>query len=165
MKRLFLLLALPGLLLLSACDRHDDDHDDHFGLVDRVEVRDRASDALFAFYQREEHTLGFQGPGVPHLHEGDEIALNVLFFDTQGHQAVLGTAREYEVRAEVTGAAGIVSVSNHGDHVDVEALAGGETTVVFHLWHGGHADFTTPPLEIEVDDHDDDHDDDDDHDH
>jgi hypothetical protein len=153
MKKLLLLLALPGLLFLAACDRHDDD--DHFGVVNRVEIRDRATNALFAFYEREQHALGFQGTGVPHLHVGDEIALNVRFFDTQGQQAALGTGQEYEVRAEVVGPAGIVSVSNHGDHVDVEALAEGETYVVFHLWHGNHADFTTPQLEIEVDAHDD----------
>lgn len=149
--RTFAFLALPALLLLTGCDRHD--HNDHFGLVDRVEVRDRATDALFAFYTREQHALGFQGPGVPHLHRGETVALNVHFFDTHGHQATLGAGLEHELRAEIVGAPDIITVSNHGDHVHVRALAAGETHVVFHLWHGTHADFTTPRLKIEVKDH------------
>lgn len=158
-KRLGFLLILPALLLLPACDRHDDE-DEHFGVVERIEVRNRANNALYAFHIRTQDD-GWQGDGLPHLHVGEEIAVNVHFFDSDGHEAVLGTTREYQVGVRlatqaqdgVVGQAGIVDISAHGDHVDIEAEAEGETYIVFQLMHGNHSDADSPPLLIEVDDH------------
>ena len=160
-RRLALLLVLPVLLFVAACDRHDHD-DDHFGVVERVEVRDRATNTLYGVWQRAQTDLGFQGDGVPHLHVGEEIALNVLFFDIDGQQVALSRTGEFRLgvrlaeaaRDGVAGTPGVVDFSAHGDHADIEGAAEGETYLVFQLMHGNHSDFDTPPIEIEVDDHD-----------
>lgn len=157
-KRFALLLALPAMLLFSACDSNDDHDDDHFGQLERVEVRDRASGELYASYTR---SGGDSFDGDVHLHPGDEVALNVLFFDEDGNQASLSESGEFSlgIRLAEVGRDGVDSVPDivafeaHGDHADIEALAEGETYLVFQLMHGGHSDGDSPALRFEVDDH------------
>ncbi|MFW5973047.1 MAG: hypothetical protein ACOCTG_03565 [Bacteroidota bacterium] len=149
------LFALPALLLLSACDRHEDE-EEHFHGVDRVEVRERGSANLLGIWR--EGQSNFDGDGL-HLHDGEGVALDVLFFDDDNRQAPLGAGREYSLQVEYStqdgqvGQEGVVAFSVHGDHVDIEAVDHGETWIVFSLWHGSHADFTSPPFHVEVDDH------------
>lgn len=151
----FALLALPAILVLSACDSNDDHDDEHFGQLERVEVRDRATGSLYASYTRSADD-SFEG-GVA-LTPGQEIALDVLFFDQDGREASLGSGEEYELGIRLAeagrdGAAwvpGIVAFEVHGDHADVEALAAGETHLVFQLLHGGHSDGDAPALRFEV---------------
>lgn len=159
-KHFALLLALPAMLVFSACDSHDDDHDDHFGQLERIEVRDRATGEMYAFWVEGQNGGEFEGE--VHLHPDDEIALNVLFFDDEGNQAELGEGEEYELgireaeSVERDGGAwvpGIVAYEAHGDHADIEALAEGETHLVFQLMHGGHSDGDSRAVRFEVDDH------------
>jgi hypothetical protein len=148
---LLAVLALPVLLLVSGCDRQVED--DHFGLVDRIEVTDREDGTLYAFYNRAQDALGFQGVGVPALAVGEEIALNVRFRDVNGQWAELGAGQEYQLGARLhptQGQAGIVDLSAHGDHVDIEGVAPGETHIQLRLMHGGHSDHDSPPLAIQV---------------
>jgi hypothetical protein len=159
-KRIAFLLALPAMLLLSACDRHDDD-DDHFGTIQRIEVSDRATGTVYATYVRGQNNDLFTGSGIPHLHVGEEIALNVRFLDSAGRQASLSRTGEYQLGVRyaaqadgVVGQPGIIEFSAHGDHADVEGVAEGSTHIVFQLMHGNHSDGDSPPLEIEVDAHD-----------
>lgn len=157
LKALGLLSALPALLTLSACDRHE--HDTHFGRLERVEVRDRATNTLYAVYVRSQGQ-SFTGPGVPHLGIGEERALDVLFFDGDDRQAALGGSAEYsvgvrlaEARDGVAGTPGIVRFEAHGDHVDVEGVAEGETHLVLQLMHGTHSDGDSPALRLHVHQH------------
>src|SRR5690606_13906787 len=152
-KRFALLLALPAMLVLSACDSNDD-HDDHFGQLERIEVRDRATGELYASYLR---TDGASGGGVG-LGLGDERGLNVLFFDQDGPEASLGSDEGYTLgirltearRHRVEGTPGIVAFEAHADHARVEALAEGETHLVLQLLHGGHSDGDAPALRVTV---------------
>jgi hypothetical protein len=155
-------ILAPGLLLaalvgFSACDSHSHG-DDHFGTLQRVEVRDRASNALIASYNSASGT-GFATSAHIHLDAvGDETAVNVLFFDANGRQAELREGGEYslgvrlatQARDGVAGAAGIVSFEAHGDHADIEALANGTTHLVFQLRHGNHSDGESPALRVVV---------------
>jgi len=142
--------ALAGVLVATAaCERQVTDPG-HFGTVAEVEIRDRATGTLYL----ESHGDHWDGPGIPHLHVGEEIALNVHFFDAAGNEAVLGGGEfELQVRLADEGTPGIVDFSVHGDHADIEGIAEGETYLVFQLWHGGHTDFDTMPVAFEVDDH------------
>jgi hypothetical protein len=149
--RPFALLALPALLLVAGCDRHDDD--EHFGLVDRIEVTDREDGTLYAFYNRDQDALGFQVDEVLAVPVGEEIALDVRFRDVHGQWAELGAGQEYELGARIhptQGQPGIVELSAHGDHVDIEGVAPGQTHIQLRLMHGGHSDHDSPPLAIQV---------------
>jgi len=142
--------ALAGALMATAaCERSATDPG-HFGTVTEVEIRDRATNTLYL----ESHGDHWDGPGIPHLHVGEEIALNVHFFDAAGNEADLGGG-EFELRVRLAdeGTPGIVDFSAHGDHADIEGVAEGVTHLVFQLWHGGHTDFDTMPVEFEVDEH------------
>lgn len=155
-SRLALLLVLPAALALAACDSHDDHHDDdHFGRLERVEVRDRATGVLLASYAR---AAGDAFEGGVALGLGDERALNVLFFDQDGREASLGSDEGYTLgirlaeagRDGVEGTPGIVAFEAHPDHARVEALAEGETHLVLQLLHGGHSDGDAPALRVTV---------------
>src|SRR5690606_31622674 len=110
----FALLALPAMLVLSACDSNDDHDDDHFGQLERVEVRDRATGFLYATYTRSTDDT-FEGS--VELGPGQELALNVLFFDEDDREASLGEGRDYTLgirlaetdRDGVEGTPGIVA--------------------------------------------------------
>lgn len=157
LTRFALLLALPALLVLAGCDRHDHD-DDHLEEIQRVEVRDSATNTLYAFWVDGQNDDQFQGDGVPPIPVGQEIALDVLFIDEGGRLVALSESGEYRLGIRlanqqqdgVVGQEGIVDFSVHGDHADLEGLAIGETHLVFQLMHGGHSDFDSPPLHIVV---------------
>jgi len=151
------MFALAGALVATAACERQTTEPGHFGAVAEVEIRDRATNTLYL----ESHGDHWDGPGIPHLHVGEEIALNVHFFDAEGNEANLGGG-EFELRVRLADAArdggvegtpGIVDFSAHGDHADIEGIAEGETYLVFQLYHGNHSDFDTMPIEFEVDDH------------
>jgi hypothetical protein len=155
-RRILMLGALAVVAVTAACDRHPYDPDDH-DIRASVELVDRATGARMAWTHGTGDGIHWDG-ALPHLHVGDELAVNVRFLRANGTEIPLGS--EYTVRARLAeqadgrvGAPGIVRLENHGDHVDITGLAEGETYIVFMLWHGSHADFTTPAIEVEVDDH------------
>jgi hypothetical protein len=84
------------------------------------------------------------------LAAGDEVEVDVRFLDADGGVIALGGA--YTVRGEIAPGhpAGIATVESHGDHLDIEGKAAGETRIVLHFWHDGHADWTTPALRVVV---------------
>lgn len=120
--------------------------------VARVELYDRDSGEQLAHTHGTGASMHWDGE-LPHLHSGEELEVNVVFKDSRGWIVPLGG--EYTVQARLTGAspAGVVSLSNHGDHVDIDALAPGEVEIIFALWHDDHSEFDAPPIELEVDDH------------
>lgn len=148
-------LALVPVIALAGCSRSPTDPPDH-AIVVGAELIDRATGTRLAWTHGTGAAMHWDG-GLPHLHEGEELAINVNFVRADGSAIQLGG--DFTVRArlaegnEGNGVEGIVAIHNHGDHVDLEAIAEGETEIVFMLWHGNHADFTTPAIEVEVDDH------------
>lgn len=152
MNRRFSTRILPAVTFaavaaLAACDNPVDADEDH-GEPVGVELLDRATGAQLAITDL---AGGIHWDGeLPPLHVGDEVAVNARFFDAAGNTIPLGG--EYEVRASLaTGApTGIVALSNHGDHIDIEGVAVGETRIVFMLWHGGHSDWNSPAITVAV---------------
>ena len=95
-------------------------------------------------------THGDHWHGSVSMNVGDEQELDVRFLDADGD--VIPLDDEHTVRAEIVAGQpiGIASVAAHGDHLQLTALAPGETRIVIHLWHDGHADWSTPPLRVAV---------------
>ncbi len=100
--------------------------------------------------QRLAYVHGDHWHGRIELEVGQEIEVDVRFLDEDDQVIALGG--EYTVRGEIAPGhpAGLVSVESHGDHLDIEALSPGETRIVLHFWHDGHADWSTPALRVVV---------------
>jgi hypothetical protein len=147
-----------GIIALTAtvigCDRSTDPNGNDHGEPVAAEVYNRETGVRLAYTHGTGAGMHWDG-GLPHLHVGDELELDVLFLDE--HDTVIPLGIEYEMRAILAdGAAeGIIEIENHIDHVDIVAIGIGETSIIFQLWHGNHADWETPPITVEVeDDHD-----------
>jgi|GEM_PF-837854 len=96
LKRFSLLLALPAMLFLSACDRHDHD-DDHADIVRAEIVARDGSETVIATYTR---GSGWQPSTLPTLTvSGDATdnfgrsAWTVRIFDAAGNQLVTPSPR------------------------------------------------------------------------
>ncbi len=138
------LAAAASLILLAGCS--DSPTDPGTPGVEPVtaEVYERGTDNRLA-YVHGDHWHG----GID-LHLGEEIEVDVRFLDASDQVIPLGG--EYTVEAEVAPGerTDVVHVHGHGDHVDIEAEAVGETHVILHFWHDNHADWSTPPLRVTV---------------
>jgi hypothetical protein len=142
LRRRALLLGALASVGLAACD-NPVTPGDHFTPVG-AEVYVRGTD------QRVAHVHGDHWHGRIELEVGEEIELDVRFMDADGRVAQLGGG--YTVRAEIASGqpTGLIAIGNHGDHLDIDADAPGETRIVIHLWHGSHADWTSPALRVVV---------------
>jgi hypothetical protein len=155
-------LALAGALVVTAaCERTGTEPDPHFDDVVRVNLIDRATGETLAHTHGEGEAMHWDGD-LGHLHVGEELVVDVEFIARGGHVVPLGSEWTVMACPEVhwTGSRcdgdsdGVISVHPHGNHVDIEADAEGESAVVFALWHGGHSDWAgAPAVGIEVDDH------------
>lgn len=144
----YLLFLLPMLLLLSACDRTDDHDDHHFISVDRVEIYDRESGDLHAFWQS--GMSEFDADAMPLLEIDEQRALDVVFLDYERNEPDLGG--EYSLNAWInTGAPDdVIDLGVRDDHLIIFGAGVGTTEIVFDLAHGNHSDFTSVPLEVHV---------------
>lgn len=143
-KRSLPMLTFALMAGVVACDSPVDVEDEH-GEPVNVELADRATGERLA-YTHGDHWDG----AIPHLDVGDEIALNAYFLDADGDTIPYGD--EFSVLMELAAGApeGIIAIENHGDHVDITALAAGVTQVRVSLAHGSHSDWDSPVLTIEV---------------
>lgn len=141
-------MALIAVVTLAACGDRGPTEADH-GEAVAAEVRDRDSGERLAWTDGEGSSIHWDG-SLPQLAVGEGIEVDVVFFDENGTQIPLGG--EFEARVEEAGdpPSDIIQIENHGDHVDIEALAVGETEIVLQLWHGGHADWSTPAIALHV---------------
>ena len=144
-------------LSVEVVDDHDhDDHEHDVGDVGELRLYDRAPDP----HEEVADVHGDHWHGeLPHIHVGDNISIGGEFEDQDGHTIPIGSNEEYELGVRVADDApeGIVSIDPdedfHGDHVHVHGEQEGETELVFMLWHDDHADWESPPIAVEVEDH------------
>lgn len=138
-----LLLAAP-LLVLAACSDSPTGPDDHDAEPVTAEVYERGTENLLA------DVHGDHWDGNVTLSLGEEIAIDVRFFNADGDEIALGG--DYTVEAEFAPGlpTDVVLFDAHGDHIDLEGVAVGETGLILHFWHGGHADWSTPALPVVV---------------
>ena len=138
-------------------DSEDEEDFDHLGVADEgFVILDRAHDPHEeAAYIHGDHWHG-SFPSVP---VGDNVSLGASVELEDGEDLELGD--EYELRVEVPDDApeGIVEIDEeehfHGDHVHVYGEEVGITEVVFLIWHDDHADYRSPPIDVQVVDEDD----------
>lgn len=88
------------------------------------------------------------------LAAGEDVELRVLFVDEDGDTFFADDVEGYQL-GWLIGDESVAEIHSHGDHIDMEALSAGETTVIFRFWHGvfptsGHTDFDAPPLPVNV---------------
>lgn len=142
--------ALLAVVGLSGCDRSSTDPVDDHGDPAAAEVLNRDTGELLAETQGTGAAIHWDG-GIPTLLVGTGIEVDVVFLDEDGITIPLGVG-EFEVRARLADGApeGVIGITNHVDHIDIEGVAEGVTQIVLMLWHGGHADWETPELEISV---------------
>lgn len=150
-KRIIPVLAI-GLLLFSCSDNSTGPDTDPVE-VTRVNLVDRDSGEEIAHTHGSGDSMHWHG-SLPHLHPGEEIEVNVEFLDADGNVIALGG--EYTVQAHLASGSddGVVELSSHGDHVDVEAVGEGNVEIIFSLWHGDHSEFDAPAIGLEVEHHD-----------
>jgi hypothetical protein len=148
--RLATLAALIAVVGLSGCDRSSTDPVDDHGDPVAAEVFNRDTGELLAETHGTGAAIHWDG-GLPTLAVGGGIEVDVVFLDEDGNTIPLGGG-EFEVRARLADGApeGVVGLANHVDHIDIEGAGEGSTQIVFMLWHGGHADWETPELEVSV---------------
>lgn len=148
-----LFLLSPAISLITGCDRSTDPHNDEHGEPVAAEVYNRATNELLAYTHGTGAGMHWDG-SLPHLHIGEELELEIRFLDEDNHTIPLGD--EFEVRARLAEGApeNIIEIENHIDHIDIEGVSLGETSIVFELWHGNHVDWETPAISVEVEEHD-----------
>jgi hypothetical protein len=149
-SRLFSTLALVTVAGLAACD-NPVDADEH-GEPVAAQLLDRDSGTLLAETHGTGASIHWDGE-LPHLHPGEGIEVDVVFLDAAGNEIPLGGEFTVGVALATGAPAGIVNFALHGDHVDLEGVAVGTTSLVFSLMHGSHSDWDSPAISVEVEDH------------
>lgn len=144
--------TVVALLVAAACSSDSPTGPGNQVQVSEVEILNRSTNAAVA------HThgsgSGMHWHGKIHLHPGDDVAYTVRFLDAGGQ--AISLSGEYSVHAQLApGSSGsVITLSPHGDHVDIEAIGEGEVDVIFSLRRGSTAVFEAPALTVEVVDHD-----------
>lgn len=169
-----LLLVLPALLFVGACDTFssadDDDHDDeehHDDDLARVQLETRdGTDEVVAVWTDDD---GWDVDALPAIDvNGDHAVWTVRMFVEDGDEIELVEGGEFEARYAVDGdapqdviyfdASGDMEVDGeelelfHGDHVHVYPQNVGTTRIRFLLWHDNHSDDDTAFIDLVVED-------------
>lgn len=168
LTRLGLVLTLPALLLLGACDStgtNDDDDEHHDDELARVEIEARdGTDETLAVWTEDD---GWDVEALPALEEGgDYAAWTVRMFAEDGDAFTLEEGGELEARYAVDTEApqdviyfddsGEVEIDGeeeelfHGDHIHVYPQHAGTTQIRILLWHDGHSDDDTDFIDLTV---------------
>ncbi|RDV39862.1 hypothetical protein DV096_04675 [Bradymonadaceae bacterium TMQ3] len=162
-------LRFPALLLIAlltagitACGdtdttEHEDHHHDH-GHDDHDHHDDHGHETTFELMlfdpSNDEVLADVHGDhwhsDIPALYVGDELEVGVSIADANGNAVALGG--EYTLQASVAegSSQGVVAVAVHGDHIDITALAAGDTAIVLELLHDGTVEFSSPELALSV---------------
>lgn len=120
--------------------------------VSGLEIVDRSTGAVVA--DTHGSGSGIHWHGHIHLHPGDEAAFTTRFLDANGQAIPLTGEYSVDARLAAGSPGGVVEISPHGDHVDIDAIGEGEVEVIFSLQRGTTTVWEAPPLEVEVVDHD-----------
>jgi hypothetical protein len=89
---------------------------------------------------------------LPEVPEDDTLRLGLRLFDADGAQLDLtGDDDAVQVRFDDDADEGIVTITEHGDHLDLFGEVEGLTRVVFHWLRDDDVVLETPPLRVIVD--------------
>jgi hypothetical protein len=147
-QRWYVLMATLMVAGLAGCDSSTEPIVEDREPV-AAEVYDRATGELLAYTHGTGSGIHWDG-GIPHLSVSEEIALDVVFLDDDGEVIPLGGAYEVRARLADDSPENVIEFSNHGDHIDVEAVGPGTASVVLMFYHDGHSEWDAPPLAVHV---------------
>lgn len=134
-------LALMATGVLAACESDGtgpDDHDEAAGLV----VLDQNDVAVVSVNAARQVT------GSLTVQAGQARHLEVWFVAEDGDR-FQPDGDEHSLDWTVANEA-IAMIDAHGDHMDLDGIAAGNTTVVFSILHGNHSDYDSPAIPITV---------------
>lgn len=136
-------LVLAATLALGACDDDstgpdDHDHDEAAGLVVLG-----ANDAVVVSVNAARQVTGSLTVAA-----GADQELEVWFVAEDGDR-FQPDGDEHTLDITVANEA-VADLHAHGDHLHLEGLAAGNTTVVFSILHGNHSDYDSPAIPITV---------------
>lgn len=135
-------LVLAAAAALGACDRNvvaPDDHHEAAGMV----ITDQNDVTLVTV------SATGQVTGSLTVQAGEGRPLEVYFVDLDGDRFQLEAGDEHTLGWQVADET-VAVIDAHGDHLDLEGLAAGSTTVVFRVLHGSHSDYDSPAIPIVV---------------
>lgn len=141
-------LAAAFIATAAACDDatgsdDDDDHQEAAGLV----ITDQNNTTLVSVNAQRQVT------GSLTVAAGQGRHIEVYFVDEDGDRFQPGDDDdddgEHSLDWTVANTA-VAAIDSHDDHLDLEGVAAGNTTVVFRLMHGNHSDYDAPAIPITV---------------
>ena len=135
-------LVLVATAALSACGDDDgtgpEEHNEAVGMV----ITNQNNTTLVSV------NAARQVAGTLTVAAGAAQHLSVYFLDEDGDRFQLdGTDHtlDWTVANEA-----VAAIDSHGDHMDLDGVAAGSTTVVFSILHGNHSDYDSPAIPITV---------------
>ena len=137
-------LVLAATATLAACGDDStgpDDHDHHeaVGLV----ILGEGPAPLVTVNAARQVTGGLT------VGAGAGTHFEVFFVDEDGDRFQLEDDDEHSLGWVVANES-VAEIHAHGDHLDLEGVAAGGTTVVFSIMHGSHSDYDSPAIPITV---------------
>lgn len=138
------LAVVMAVVVLAACSDDDPTSPDPHAEPVEAEVYDRETGDTLAFVHGD-HWDGTIVVGV-----GEEIEVDVGFLDAEGELIPLGGDITVGVRLDDGEPDDVIAFATHGDHLDFEGVAEGETHIVLQFLHDGQMEWETPPLRVVV---------------
>lgn len=136
-------LVLAATAMLGACDSDGTGPDDHAHEEAAGVVVLGANDAVLVSVNAARQVTGSLTVAA-----GQDRDLEVWFVAEDGDR-FRPDGQEHTLDITVANEA-IADLHAHGDHLHLEGLAAGSTTVVFSILHGNHSDYDSPAIPITV---------------
>ncbi|MCX2818743.1 hypothetical protein EGH25_05175 [Haladaptatus sp. F3-133] len=142
-----------SLLLTEGGHGEDGDHDhgdEEDGEVSKFEIDNHQTGEMIASVHGD-HWHG----GNPKIEQGGFMPVGANIEDADGNEIDL-SGDHHSINARLAEGAdeSIVSLDGHGDHVRIDGDEQGSVGVVFQLLHDGNVEYETPPIDVEVGNHD-----------
>jgi len=142
-QRLTLRLALGAMLALSACTNPVTPSGDHLEAIELT--LQSAQDSVLASTRDNSRWIG----GPLRVMASADMPLRAVFLDVYNEPFTLEGRRDHTLRVDIE-APSVARWETVGGHGHLRGLQSGITRIRFHIWHGTHADFTSPWLELRV---------------
>jgi hypothetical protein len=144
------LLLLPLFLLVACSDSPvDDEWGDEVIQGLAVELLDRETGERLARADPLGSEAEWEG-SLPDLESGQELVLDVLWFDIEGDVIPAGAGRWIDARPTEGSGADILGLTTPGETVEILAVEAGETFLFFYLMEGDDELVASPPIGVRV---------------
>ncbi len=114
-----------------------------------VELLDRATGERLARADPLGSEAEWEG-SLPDLEAGQELVLDVLWFDIEGDVIPAGAGRWVDARLTEDSGSEVLSLTTPGETVEILAMEAGEAQVAFYLMEGDGELVGSPPIGLRV---------------